>query len=361
MGAEWKEQYGYFQFPNGSEVWVSGLNDDRALERVLGNEYATIYINEASEVKYSAFSLLRTRLAQIANISVMDHRPQMSQRFYVDLNPTTKQHWTYKLWIDNTDPDTGEAVDAEQYGHVIVNPMDNAANLSPEYLKDLRNLPARTRKRFYEGQYSSDDDDALWKREWIKQVKLKDNGDWPVDMKSIVVAVDPAGSSEPGSDETGIVAVGLGKDNKGYVLADESGRMKPEEWASRAIALYRSLGADRIVAEKNNGGEMVESVIRAQDNLARVKLVHASRGKVTRAEPVAALYELGRILHCDEFAQLVDQLCAVTIDFDRKKQGWSPDRMDALVWAVTDLFPTLSARRQHSGGDNFELPSFSVV
>src|SRR5690606_34491899 len=124
---EWREQYGYFTLPNGSEVWVGGLNDDAALEQILGNEYATIYMNEASEIRYLAFTLLRSRLAQVVKtLEGVD----LSQRFYVDLNPPTRQHWTYRLWIDGVDPENQTPVDLSKYGHVVVNPLDNAVNLS---------------------------------------------------------------------------------------------------------------------------------------------------------------------------------------------------------------------------------------
>lgn len=346
---DWHEQYGYFKVGSeGAEVWVSGLNDDKALEKVLGNEYATIYINEASEVRYSAFTLLRSRLAQTA--TMISGKP-LSQRFYVDLNPTVKQHWTYQLWINGIDPEDNSPVDRSQYGHVIVNPIDNAANLSPEYLDDLRRLPERARKRFFEGQYSADDDNALWRREWINKNRvypmvgrLLPEG---VEMVRVVVAIDPPAKST--GDEAGIIVAALGSDGHGYVLFDASDRMRPEEWAAKAVSLYRMYDADCIVAEVNQGGEMVEAVIRAQASNVSYKAVHATRGKVVRAEPVAALYDLGKVHHVGEFPALEDQLCAVSVGFDRTAAGWSPDRMDAVVWAFTELFPDLAAQQQSSG------------
>tara|TARA_R110000744_G_scaffold36780_1_gene84737 strand:+ start:467 stop:1798 length:1332 start_codon:yes stop_codon:yes gene_type:complete len=356
---KYNSQLGCYVLPNKSEIWIGGLNDDNAVERILGNEYATIYVNEASEVPYTSFTLLRSRLAQVC---VKKNGKELAQKFYLDLNPTTTHHWTYKVFVAGVDPETGEKLAAaERYGFVQINPSDNTKNLTDDYMIDLKSLSSRAKKRFYDGNYGADDESALWQRDWVKIASLGPNGDWPVEMKRIVVAIDPAATSKPGSDETGIVAVGLGVDNRGYVLADESGRYKPEEWAKAAVALYRVLDADCIVAEINNGGEMVESMIRAQDNLLPYKGVHASRGKVTRAEPVAALYQLKKISHCEEFVELVDQMCAVTIDFSRSDQGWSPDRVDALVWAVTDLFPKLTATRKHGNGAPMTAPSFSMV
>jgi predicted phage terminase large subunit-like protein len=157
------------------------------------------------------------------------------------------------------------------------------------------------------------------------------------ELVRIVVAIDPAATSGEYADDTGIVVVGKDAAGHAYVLTDVSGQMTPPEWARAATAAYRTHRADRIVAERNNGGEMVAHTIRASWAEAPVTEVWASRGKVTRAEPVAALYEQGRVHHVGAFPQLEDQMCSFTIDFDRKEAGYSPDRVDALVWAITDL------------------------
>lgn len=337
---EWKEQYGYFELPNGSEVWVGGLNDEKAMEKILGNEYATIYVNEASEVRYSAFTLLRSRLAQ--TVATVNGDP-LSQRFYVDLNPTTRAHWTYRLWIDGVDPESQEPVDAGVYGHVTVNPMDNAENLSSEYLNDLRSLPTRAKRRFFDGAYVEDAEDALWRRSMIKRVRHV-----PA-LVRVVVAIDPAVSNNVGSDETGIIVAGSDRHGNGYVLEDGSGRMQPSEWARQAAALFDIHEADRIVAEVNQGGDLVAANIRAYRPNIPVASVRASKSKVTRAEPIAALYERGRVFHVGAFETLEDQMCTVTTAFDRRAAGFSPDRVDALVWAMTDLFPVMAARAEPVG------------
>lgn len=354
---EWKDQEGYYQFANGSQVWVGGLNDDKALEKLLGNEYATIWPNEASEVNYNAFTLLRSRLAQTVGSRAGG---DLKQRMYVDLNPTNKMHWTYRLWVDGVDPVDQSPVDRSQYKYSVINPNDNRENLSGDYLADLAALPEKAKKRFFHGEYSADDDNALWRREWFKRLAPLANGRLPVELQRVVIAVDPAASDDVGADETGIIAAGVTADGRGVVLQDESGRYRPEQWAQKAIALYRQWNADVIVAEKNNGGDMVEAVIRAQASNVSYRGVHATRGKVTRAEPVAALYELGKVQHLarHDLGDLEDQLCAVTQNFDRKAQGWSPDRMDALVWALTELFPELEA--QESFGD-IPMPEVAVV
>lgn len=331
---EWKEQYGYFLLPNGSEIWVGGLNDEAALEKLLGNEYATIYANEASECTYKAFTLLRTRLAQV--VTAIDGQP-LSQRFYVDLNPTVRMHWTYRLWIDHVDPeDEMPVANPDAYGADVINPYDNQANLSADYLAELEALPERARKRFLRGEYIEDVENALWSRRMFKRVEKLPP------MARIVVAIDPAVSVD--GDETGIIAAGVDASGNGYVLEDASGKYKPHEWAKQAIALFDIWSADRVVGEVNQGGDMVEATLRAVRADVPYTAVRASRGKFTRAEPVAALYERGKVFHFGRHEDLEGQMCSFTADFDRKAQGWSPDRVDAAVWAFTDLFPQMTRK-----------------
>lgn len=328
----WKEIDGCFTLPNGAEIWLAGLDDKERVDKILGREFATLYFNEASEIPLSSYLVAQTRLAQA--VTQVDGRP-LPLKSYVDLNPTTAQHWTYRIWIDGVNPDGEMPVDLSQYGHLVINPLDNASNLPPDYIESLRALPERQRRRFFDGAYSADLDNALWRRSFIRRTQ-----NIPT-LSRIVVAIDPAVSNEVGSDETGIIVAGLGEDGIGYVLADESGRFRPEEWAQRAVSLFRSYNADRIVAEVNQGGDMVEATIRSQGANVPFRAVHASRGKVTRAEPIAALYEREKVRHAGEFTDLEGQMCAFTTGFDRREQGWSPDRVDALVWALTDLFPDL--------------------
>jgi phage terminase large subunit-like protein len=151
------------------------------------------------------------------------------------------------------------------------------------------------------------------------------------------VAIDPAVSTGEDADETGIIVAGKDADGHGYVLADQSARYAPTEWARTAIALYRQHNADRLVAEVNNGGDMVEATIRMIDPNVSYSAVRASRGKIIRAEPVAALYEQRRIHHVGAFPTLEDQMCVFAPEFDRSSAGFSPDRVDALVWAFAEL------------------------
>ncbi len=210
--------------------------------------------------------------------------------------------------------------------------FDNAANLAPSALAELKARFDGTRLGRQElyAEVLDEAEGALWTREMIDAARHR--GDVPQLLRT-VVAIDPAATSNPGSDETGIVVAGVCAKGMGWVLADHSGRLSPGDWAARAIRLFRDYDADRIVAEGNQGGEMVAHTIRTQWPDAPVKIVHASRAKVARAEPVAALYEQLRIRHAGDLAALEDQM----VTWEPLSGLPSPDRVDALVWAFTDL------------------------
>lgn len=337
---KWHDKDGYYEMPNGAQLWLCGLKDKARLDKVLGKEFVTIYLNEASQITLEALGVVLTRLAQVV---MQTNGKQLAQKLYVDLNPTVAAHWTYQMWIMGLRPEDGKPIpDHEtEYAHITVNPSDNLDNLDPAYVKSLADLPERARRRFFDGKFTADDDNAIWRRSYIKR------GDAPP-LKRIVIAVDPATTNTPGSDETGIIAVGVSESGHGYVLADESGRYRPEEWARRAVSLYDTFNADCIVAEVNQGGDMVESMIKAaaKTRIIPYRAVTATRGKVIRAEPVAALYEMGKVTHVNEYPQLEDQMCSFTVGFDRKGSGYSPDRVDALVWGMTDLFPGLTRQQE---------------
>lgn len=232
---------------------------------------------------------------------------------------------------------------------------DNADNLAAPFLRQIEDRYGGTRlgRQELEGEVLEDIPGALWQRSTIDENRRQEA---PENLERIIVAVDPAAGSEEHNDETGIVVVGCCRDPdgymRGYVLEDGSLRGAPEEWAGRTVALYRKYEADRIIAEKNQGGEMVESVIRAVYREAPVSLVHASRGKLVRAEPVSALYEQNRVHHIGRFDILEDQMCTFSIDYDRK--NGSPDRMDALVWGLSYLFKKLTGRRRIAASDDPE-------
>ena len=209
--------------------------------------------------------------------------------------------------------------------------------------ENIDNLPADFRTRIlqrYEGtrvgrqelyaEILDDVEGALWKREWIDVNRMEEI---PTALVRVVVAIDPAMTSNEDSAETGIIVSGRGMDGRGYVIDDVSLRGTPDAWAKAALRAYRTHRADAIVAEVNAGGEMVEHTIRTVEGGATIPfiMVHASRGKATRAEPVSALYEQGRVSHVGSFPTLEDQMCSWT------PGETSPDRMDALVHGLTEL------------------------
>jgi len=209
--------------------------------------------------------------------------------------------------------------------------FDNADNLAPAFLERILTKYEGTRLGRQElyAEILDDVPGALWSRAMLEQAVT---GYTEQDsMQRVVVAIDPAVTSGEDSDETGIVVAGR-TGTQGFVLADVTCRLSPDGWARRAVKAYHHHKADRIVAEANQGGDMVRTVLRTVDPSVPVKLVHATRGKRVRAEPVAALYEQGRVFHAQVFAQLEDQLLTWTPD-----SPTSPDRLDALVWALTDL------------------------
>lgn len=243
--------------------------------------------------------------------------------------------------------------------------LDNAINLADNTVRALYDRYAGTRlgRQELEGEILGDIPGALWRREDIDATRLKEA---PEDLLKVYVAVDPATSSEERSDENGIVVVGLARDKdgyaRGYILEDGSLKGTPEDWARQAVRLYRKWSADKIIAEKNQGGLMVESVIKAQDRSVPVKLVHASRGKVIRAEPISALYEQGRVHHVGMFPELEDQMCTFSVDNVRNHSTGSPDRVDALVWGLTEIFDKIAGRsrgRSRASSSELELTTWS--
>jgi phage terminase large subunit-like protein len=217
--------------------------------------------------------------------------------------------------------------------------LDNRANLPPSYIHKLLQKYEGTRlgRQEIDAEILEDIEGALWSRAMIEDKRIREI-ELPQLMR-VVVAIDPAASSNENSDETGIICAGIDDHDPPhfYVLDDVSGVYSPDEWAREAIALYRARRADRIVAEKNNGGEMVEQTLRSVDPNVSYSPVWASKGKVTRAEPISALYEQGRVHHVGRFDKLEDQQCAFACDFNRREMGYSPDRLDALVWVLTEL------------------------
>lgn len=323
---------------DGSEVWFGGLDDKERVDKILGKEFATIYVNESSQVAYATILTLRTRLAQSV---FLGNGQRLPLKALYDLNPTGRGHWTYREFVECVRPDNGIPLDRATRAYVVMNPEDNP-HLPPEYHEELDSLPDKQRQRFRDGKYLSEVPGALWSLSdrtaddcrLIPGIESKRVHEAPA-LRRVVCGVDPSGSDGTGGDKQGIIVVGLGVDGRGYVLADRSVRLPPEGWARVVAKACKDFEVDRVAAEKNFGGAMVEAVLRTADKNMPVKLVNASRGKVVRAEPVSALYEQGKVSHVGVLTDLEEQMTMTTTA--GYQGGDSPDRMDALVWALTEL------------------------
>lgn len=307
----------FYTLPNGSTIWVGGLDDKERSEKILGNEYATIFLNEASQISYDSYEIVSTRLNPPKGVA---------GRIMIDYNPPSIHHWGYKMFHQRIFPD-GRSLPEGDFAVVKMNPRDNLANISETYIQTLSMLSEAKRKRFLDGDYSLDSG-KLWRRAWIRY------HEGVPDLIRIVIGVDPSGSVD--GDEIGIVIAGHYKtetgESKFLVLDDFSLHGTPEEWAGEVAAAYNKYAADLIVAEKNYGGDMVESVIKGAQKRLNVKLITSSRGKVLRAEPISAMYERAEVEHRIPFLELEDEMCI----YDPEVSA-SPNRLDAAVFALTEL------------------------
>lgn len=322
----------FAQFENESEVWFLGLDDKERIEKILGKEFATIFQGECSQIPYTTVTTVRTRLAQ--NVKKLNGEPLRLKGYY-DLNPVGRSHWTHKEFIEGVRPENGLPLRPGSRAYVILNP-DKNPHLPKEYMEELNELPERQRRRFLEGKYLDETPGTLWPIDRIDSCRVAE----APQLTRIIVAVDPSGSDGSTGDSQGIIAVGLGVDGHAYVLKDRTCCLSPGGWASQAVRLYHELEANKMVAERNFGGAMVEHTIRTVDPNINVKLVTASRGKHVRAEPVAALYEARKdvpqkVHHVGKFPELEDEMAMTTTE--GYQGSGSPNRMDALVWALTEL------------------------
>lgn len=243
-------------------------------------------------------------------------------RVILVMNPSYKTHWIYKRWVQEKRSDT-------TYIHTTY--LHNLNNLSKSFIEQAERVKQTNPVRYnhlFIGDWLDDAEGLLWDRVMIERVRIKSKPE----LKRVIVAIDPATTSNSESDETGITVQGIDHNGKGYLLDDLSGKFSPNEWGTVASQAVRSWNADCIVAEKNQGGDMVESVLRQFDTKTRIKLVTATKGKFVRAEPIYSLYEQGNIFHVGNFPILEQQM--ITFDPDK---GKSPDRADALVWGFTEL------------------------
>ena len=342
----------YVKLPGGSEIWFAGLDDKERMEKILGMEFVTIYVNEASQVPWAGVQMLLTRLAQKAMQIIAGREPRaLKLRFLFDCNPPNKAHWTFKVFRQKVDPDTKEPLrEPDNYASFLMNPTDNAENLSPEYLQTLDGLSERMKRRFLRGEFADATPNALFDEATIDRWRLADGEDLPTFVR-IVVSVDPSGASDDeqnaDNDEIGIAVDALGTDGRAYLLEDLTVKGGPSTWGRVAVEAYLRHKADVIVGESNFGGGMVKYVVQAEALKAGVrvnfKMVTASRGKTQRAEPFEPLYEQGKVRHVGLFPKLEDEMCAFsTGGYTGPK---SPNRADAHIWALAELFPAMTRQK----------------
>ncbi len=334
-------------FPNQSQIWFGGLDDKERTEKILGMEFATIYLNECSQIPYGSRNLTVTRLAQQIEQKVDGIETRyLKPRLYYDQNPPTKAHWSYRLFIQKVDPETRlPLARADDYASVQINPKDNQENVAADYIETLEGMSARIRKRFLDGEFGDAVAGALFSDEVIETWRVND-GVVP-DMVRIVVAVDPSGSGDADNadnDAIGIVVAGLGTDGNCYVLEDCTVKAGPATWGKVATSAFDRHEADCIVGEINYGGDMVRHVIETARPRTTFRKVTATRGKVVRAEPFSALYDNGKVRHVGRFSELEDELSGFTTY--GYVGGDSPNRADALIWALAELFPAVVKSRE---------------
>jgi phage terminase large subunit-like protein len=351
----------FAKFPNGAEIWFGGLDDKARTEKILGLEFATIYLNEISQIGFDARNIAVTRLAQKVWQEVSGVKRLLPVRMYYDLNPTSKGHWGYKLFHESRDPETKQAIkDPQDYAFFRINPEDNLTNISDSYLKVLDGMSARQQRRFLRGEWSDENPNALFSEVDIDKWRVID-GRVP-ELIRVLVSVDPSGSGDTDNadnDAIGIMVGGLGIDGRAYILEDLTVKAGPATWGRIATSAYDRHQAGAVIGESNFGGEMVRFVIQTARPRTPYREVHASRGKTVRAEPFSALYENGKVCHVGFFPELEDELTAFsTVGYMGTR---SPNRADALIWLLTELFPGMTKPGEEPEPNDDEFPGMPAA
>ena len=316
--------------PNGSEIWLAGIGSEEEAEKLLGAEFSTIFYNECNQVKdFKLVEKTYSRLAEKNNLKKL--------RLY-DCNPKKKSGWVYTKFCRNLHPITKKELKPGRRATIQMNP-DHNPHIDESYVEIMEESTAANQKRFIKGEFSEDDEGIVFEQEDINNNRVTWKDISIDDLDIIVVAVDPNVKSAKGSDDCGIVIAGRkAGDRHIYIIRDASLiDPKTSAWQRRVAEMYKKYNASYVVAEVNQGGDLVKDVIqnaREENEMhIAVKTVHARQGKFARADPVSDLYQLGFVHHIGEFGLLEEQMREFNPDTATK----SPDRMDALVYAVTYL------------------------
>ncbi len=324
--------------PNKSEILVSGIDDEQRITKIMGTQWATIYLNEASEITFDIFDKLKSRM----NISkdkkgiiqtskgIKEIKP--NPKMLVDLNPTSIRHWTYKVFIEGINPITNLPIrNFENYAYIKINPTDNLENLEEGYIDTLEDMTINNKRTFLYGEYSTNSQ-GLWNRGMFRYNPIIPK------LKYVCIGVDPASGlyeneeNNLKGDEIGIIAVGIDNDDMQYVLDDYTMKGRDSEWGQAVVNLYHKWNANKIVYESNFGGSMPETIIKYIDKNVVVEHIRSDKNKLVRADPTARRYTQGRVIHREVFELLEDECCNYTGDRNEK----SPNRMDALSIASDD-------------------------
>lgn len=316
-------------WPNGA---IATLYDAREPDQLRGPQHDLAWLDELAKYRYAQ--------------SVFDN---LLMGLRLGDNPR---------WLATTTPRPIMLIKAMMKDPTIVvtrySSKDNLQNLAMAYRRNVIERYAGTRlgRQEIDAEILEDIPGALWSRRNLDENRVSVQDVPP--LLRLVVAIDPAITSGDSANETGIIVAGSDKNNHGYTLEDLSLRGSPDQWARRAVTAYRKYDADLIVAEANQGGEMVERVIRSIDPDVPISLVRATRGKYIRAEPISALYEQNRISHVGTLAELEDQMISFTPESAADRlPGESPDRVDALVWAYAELFGGMTIPQRASHDDDY--------
>jgi hypothetical protein len=304
--------------PGGGAIIFQGMADHTAESVKSLENFSIAWVEEAQSLSARSLELLRPTIRAPGS------------EIWFSLNPRSASDPVYDLFFGLSPPPNSTIIRANYDANPFFSP-----ELEAERDYDQRHKPGRY-GHVWLGDLEPVAIGAIWDRLMLHRNRRQEMPE----MSRILVSVDPAVSNEAGSDEHGVVVVGIGADGRGYLLADYSLRGSPMQWAGRAVAALDEFGADAIVIERNQGGDMCAQTLRTVRPHLRIIEVVATRGKHVRAEPIAALYSLDRISHVGTFQRLEDQMCQMTAG--GYEGDGSPDRVDAMVWGFTELFPAIN-------------------